>query len=407
MPEDTTVAGIPPKPGLSEDIGDSMDAFVAAKNGAPAPVAAPVEAAPPKPAERPPEAPIRAQTEKEIDLSGAIEEASAPKPKAAEEPKPTELEKSFETGPKALREEYARVKTEAKTLRAELEAERAKPKSQQDPVEIKTLRDQIAAFDETRKKLESERDEHAKALAKVSFRDSPEFKEKYVDPWQKAQNAALEELGQFTKENEDGKQVPVEWSDIKPLLSMSIPDATAKAKELFGDYYMQAMEHRRVIQRHQKEYFTALDNSEALRKESEANQSVKLASAQRTFDSEVARLATEYPDLYATAKDNPRETEQFEKGMALADSILLGKGHYNEATAPKAVALVRQRAAMMPVLAIRVRGLMSENEALKAEVAKLKGGAPGGGVAGALPQEASTDELGDSMDRFRARARTY
>lgn len=165
---------------------------------------------------------------------------------------------------------------------------------------------------------------------------------------------------------------------------------------------MMAMEHRRVIQRHEKEARTALEQHETLRKQADLDHSETLASAQRSYESEVSRLSTEYPDIYVPASDNPRETEQFTKGSQLADAVLLGTTKWNKDNGPKAVAIVRQRAAMFPVVAVRLKGALNEVAQLKAELETLKNGGPGGGVSGVTATTGSADELGDSMDQFRA-----
>jgi hypothetical protein len=395
----------------SAEVDSSLDAFMASQPAAPTPAAQTPAAVPTqaKPAEAPKAAPaakLNAQEEadRDMDLSGAIDEDSeakieTPAPVVAES---EEFNENTKAGRKAFREAYARNKGELDALRRDLEAERAKSKSQQSPEEIASLKAQIAAVQDARKKIEAERDAHAKELERVNFLESPTFKQKFTEPWKEAQKAVVEELSDFTKQAPDGTSVPIEWSDIEPILRMKTPDAIARSKELIGDSWDLIMSHRRKITDLEKNARTAMAQHETLKQQYELEQADTLASAQRAYESEVSRLSKDYPDIYTPATDNPREAEQFTKGSQLADAVLLGKTQFNKESGPKAVAIVRQRAAMFPVVAIRLKGALNEVAQLKAELETFKNSGPGGGVSGVVGKTESTDELGDSLDQFKA-----
>jgi len=398
MPAETPAAPSP-------DIAASLDSFL----GTPAP-AAPVSATPapevtPTPASTPEAKATPTPTPEpnagDLDLSGAIETESAAKlEKAHGKPsdKPAEPEAKTETesvGIKQLRDQYSKTKKELDELRA-------KAKAEIDPAEIATIKQEREALQTKLKQIETERDEYAKNLAKADFSKSPEFKEKYLKPWQDAQQEALDELSQFQKTGSDGKAANVTWEDIKPLLTLPAPEAAAKAREIFGDDATLAMDHRRRILEKGKQWKTALDQHEAESQNLAVERTKMETQLRQTFDSEQNRLATDIPELYLADEKNPREVEQYKKSADISHAALFGLPGMNPETRFKAAAIVHKRAAMFPVIAIRLKGAESRIAQLEGELLKARGGGPGGGVTEGAPKVSGELNIGDDMDRWVA-----
>ena len=371
----------------SKAFADSFEAF---KGATAKPEPAQIQAQP----KEPDAAPVAAKTEEPssgLDLSGAIGDI-APKDDVA---KPTEP--VTEPGPKALREEYRKLKQE-------LETERSKKRA--DPAEVESLKQQMAAIKQQHEAIQKERDEFSKTLAKSDFKNSPEFKEKFHKPLMKLVDDAVTELSEFNRIDESGKEVPVSFDDIRPLLAMKTPQALAKAKELFGDYANRAMDHRQRILAQERANREAIDNHEQIRQQETAQQAqVKTMEEERlrsTFDSEVKRLETEFPEIHTAEKDNPRESEQLVRGRELADVAIFGREGIDQPTRIKAAAIARERAAMFPVMAIRNKALVSKITELEGQLSKLRGGGPGGGVGSGQATSQKPTGIAASLEEFRA-----
>lgn len=382
-------------------IAESLEAFMEkAPLESPAPESIPAPESKETPATPPPEAPpVELSGDSgELDLTGAVEPKSATeaKPDADEEAKFEEYNRSLGSKvAKEVRRELFKTRNQLEQLKAQLEEAKkaSKPEDAALKTEAEALRKKLADVETAREGL-------AKQLAKVDIQNSPEFKEKYYEPWRQAQQQAVDELSQFTKTNDKGEEVPLSYADLKPLLQLPFKEALAKAKELMGDDYQIAMGHWRTIVGKQNEYAKALETHEAEAQNIVVQRSKEQESMKQLFAAEQTRLKTEFPELYTTDEKNPREHEQAQRGAKLAQAALFGMEGLDPQARVKAAAIVAERAAHFPVLAIRAAGYKAEIERLNKEIENLKNGLPGGGSGSSNGQTNLEESIGESMDKF-------
>lgn len=380
-----------------------MDAFTAmVPQGDPTHAAT---AAPAAPASKPTAAPAAAApTEEKFDpndFDAVIEKAGSAKTedKADEKAKtpaaPEADDKIFEGGPKALREAYHKVKGEIGTLKKELEDLRGKANTDQTPAEMTALKQEALTIKERLKAVETERDNYSKELSKIDVTRSPEFKQSFITPWEEAQDAAIKQLGEFTKTDEKGNNVPIEWDDIRPLLSMKTPEASARARELFGEDYQVAMGHRTNLLAHRERYAKAVQDHEAQSQNIQAERIKAKEAMDNAFKSESERLVKDLPDLYK--HDDKTENDVHSEAEAIAHLALFGKEGTRPQTRIKAAAIAFKRAAMMPVFSTRLKAATTRIAELESQLAAARGNGPGGGHP-SQPTEVTTDDIGSSMD---------
>jgi hypothetical protein len=380
-------------------LADQMDSFKESLSAQPAeaPETPPAkEASPETPAATPPV--VAAKTTDELDLSGAVEEKK-PEAKLPEEDKTTFEHYNKTLGAKNAKEvrlELFKTRKELDKLQAELTTAKATP--------VKTEAEQVekAALQKKIEEIQKERDQYSKQLAKADISNSPEFQEKYLNPWRDAQQQALDDISQYKKTTDKGEEVPITWADIKPILQLPLKDAAAHAKLLLGDDYLIALNHRNTILGKQSEYQKALERHEVEAQNMVVERSKQEAAMKQLFDSETNRLKTEYPELYNPDEKNPRESDQVKKGKQLASAALFGMQGLGHEARIKAAAIVSERAAMFPALAIRLSEVRSENARLTKELEALKNGLPGGGSGSSNSSRVADDSTEAQLERFKA-----
>ncbi len=363
----------------------------AAPSAKAAPAAAPAGDAPPADE---PESDDPFQLPKPKPAAGA----PAGKPAAAAPSKPAAAspELDFEkAAPKELREYAKRIKAENQTFSGQ----------------IKTLESKIAELDKkgvdtsaltTRlTAIEKERDSAQAELRAARQEASPEFKEKWDKPFNMAAGRAqkqIEELAVIV-DSESGETRPAKWDDFKELYSLPTGKALDRAKALFGDASSFVMQVREKLLDMDDARTAALAEEREQYKERNAKETAEQAVRRQKVGTLWNETNKRLSETVGDYKVDPTDTEAVEArkhALAVFDAEV-DQSDPEQFIQKKVTkdAHIRQQ-----VAGYRVRGILLKRKdeqiaKLQAQIAELKGVAPGdtqrpggdGGDGTAEPQE--------------------
>jgi len=352
--------------------------------------------APPKPAAKPaaePAKPAAGEPPKKPDATAA----PAATPPASAEPK----------GIKEMRDWSKRMESENKTLKTQLtdlETKRTEWEARGKDTEALTKR----IVD-----LESQIGERDKRIYAMNVAEMPEFKDKFVKPFDDNVKFAVEIVGSLevatATDPETGEVTQTRKADFNndfvPIYEMarkSLTEARKMAKATFGEDYQTVLNHVQELHRldrarsvRLKELQDAANDEQSKEKARQQGEKDFIAKAWRDMNTNISEKNPKYfqPD----PKDKDR-AEVWNKAMSLVDSR-----HNNKAlTLDQQVHLdaqVRHRAAGYAVARYDLNKANERIAELEAEIAQYKNGSPGatknqGGDAPANQLEKSfTDEL--------------
>ena len=374
-PEAAPAAAPSPSPATKAwtDAWDALDL-----PDAPAPKPEPPKATPEKPVEKPEAASPVKPVEKEAD-------------KPAEKPKADDELPAFRTN-KEVREFAKAQRRAAKTAESKLvelenklkELEAVVPKSQQG---AELLAQQLA---DARKQIE----EHEREREMTEFEKSKNYRENFFQPWVNAKSEAQAEMIQFsvnekTSElDEDGnpiiKKRQATAKDFDIIYGTPDDQVREKARAMFGEDYADVLAIRRTVGSLAKKATVAIDdhakNLNTHRQQEMAQKSqqeIALNGLWKTANEKISQ-DPKRAMYWGEDKDDPDANKALANGFKLADEFFSEKRE-NMGTADKVEfdAYIRHTIAMGPKLAYKLNKAMAENQALKDEVAQLRGSAPG------------------------------
>lgn len=262
-------------------------------------------------------------------------------------------------GPKELRKAYEATKAELKAIRDEKLALEARLK------EVPQSTEELLKERKVREELEGK-------LSELDYRSSPQFKRDFIDPWQKTQEEVSKDISEFT--NPEGE--PLAFKDFEPLLRMTLPEATKAAKDLFGDNYLMAIDHRKRLLSHDKAAREALANHPQMRAKDQAQIQEAVAKTRMEFDTELNRISAELPEVFKPA-DEYRDLHA--RGQNEAMAALFGTGVQTPAERIKIAAVVAQKASAFTPTYRQLVAAKEKIASLEADIAKLRGTGPGNG----------------------------
>ena len=251
-------------------------------------------------------------------------ETSPAAPKAGDKPpaKPTTppaATKPPEGGPKELRSELERVRTERDTFKRQQAA------LEKRIAEAEAKGKDTAALAERAAKLEQTIAEREGELRMLKQEASPEFKDKYEKPFTEAAEYAREVVSQLTVTNpEDGTSRPATWDDFASLYSQPYSKAIEQATNLFGAGQAQVVLnhltelHRLDSVRH-RALKTEREQAAARMKDEEG----KRVQSQEAAAAAMAKLHEELPQKFEAYRDPPEDKELAEaraKQFSIFDS---------------------------------------------------------------------------------------
>lgn len=373
-----------------------------------------IEKAPPPPKEKAGKPPATQKTSSQdtpADTASGVSDKE--KPSSGSEGKDS-TQPALESGSKPpekpfkaaeLRNAYEEKKRENASLKAEVERLRtAKPA--EDP-EKKTLLSRLEAQDKRMKELEEE-------LSFTAYEKTPEYKARYVEPYQEAYKLGRSKAESLNVLDADGnvsrKGTPEDFDTIAGIRSDA--DAAAKAHEMFGTaasmvlYYRERVQEllsgsRRAIEERRKsstEREQARVAHEAQQKQAAQEAQTSLAKA---FDTLTSEAVEKYPDWFKPVEGDEKGNQLLADGFKFVDSAFKPDGTKTPQQMVAIHASIRNKAAAFGRMAYQIRTLKKENDQLKNQLSEFQESETAGGTAkrAAAQRVLSDDEEIEALDK--------
>lgn len=304
---------------------------------------------------------------------------AAPKPSKPEEDSPKEEpekkpEKEFDldhqdeagkiaatpTKAKELREAYELTKKERDKLKEEVESLR-KSTPKDDP-ERSALTERLTKEEKRRQELEEE-------IKYLNYERSDEYKQKYLDPLNKAYTRALKEIKEFTITEDNGNERPATADDFAIVMRLGPGEVVNRTKAWFGEAAAEVRAMRRQIlelneksEEAVKEYRekgTQVEQSKVAEKAKQTEQ------AKALWDQHHKEALEKYPEYFAPKDGDEERNKALESGFAMTELFF---------NPPKDIPL-EKRVNLASQIRHRVAGfgpLVIENKRLKEKLASLE-----------------------------------
>lgn len=351
----------------------------------------PVEKAPEKPAEKPAEKPVEKAPEKPAEKVPV----SAP-----------ELRKAYET----VKAENAKLKKDAEIFKTAKPVE--DPEKKQLAEKLTAAEKRLAQMDET--------------IRFTNYEKSDEYKAKYLQPFHDAFIAGRKKVASLdvverSQEIEDPntgektlkvtqKGRPANEADFDQLTA--IPDdrqARQFAKQMFGEDFAIAMQHREKVLELNDTRQKALDEYQKTGAERE-KQHAELTTKQRTelnsiWEQSIKSAVEKYPSWFAPTEGDEEGNALLEKGFSMADRAFGDTSKMPPQELVKLHAMIRNRAAAFGRQVLVGRRLTARIAELEAKIKGLEESAPGGGDGGPAKKELEMSNYGENaLDRYAHQA---
>lgn len=368
------------------------------------------ETVPPAPAQKKPvakEAP-KAPVKEAPKEQAKPDEKPAEPPKAEDQPKAEDKPAEPQKGPKKpsdyLREELAKQKARAEALEAEVKQYKT-PK--EDP-EKKSLAEKLEQAEKRRKEFEDE-------LRFTNYERSPEFKEKYVKPYETAWADAISDLEETVVPNADGSMRKATKDDLMKIVNLPIQQAGDLAEQLFGKAERTMMDHRSALIKTWKAQQQGLAEG---RKNAEQREK-QLMEQHTRQQAELRKLQTElrtsnepeflkrHPELVMEKNDkgeplDPEAQKLLDQDRSVTDKLFDENTDWTPEHKLKMHAEMRNRAAHFSTVLRAYRRAVTELAEVNKKLAEYQGSEPGKGDGdkGVLPELRAATTMTQMLDKL-------
>lgn len=253
-----------------------------------------------------------------------------------------------------------------------------------DPAKWKEYEEKLAATAKRNEELEQH-------IRYVDYSKSKEFQEKYQAPYDAAWKRAMSELGELTVETEAGEVRSIQPTDILDLVNLTLPEARARAVELYGDFANDVMQHRKEIRNLYDQQAGALEEARKSGVERTQKQQEEFTARQQQMSAEIRETWTKaneeatahekYGKFFKPIEGDQDGNQRLAKGFELADRAF-SENPMNAKTPEERKAIVQRHAAIRNRAAAygRVVKWLEERDAtiteLKEKLAQYTDGEP-------------------------------
>lgn len=395
-----------------------MPAAPAAPPPAAAPKSAPAPA--PKPADRPtqPDAPVGNEPTPESYLGDDMAELSemdtaeetsrrepAPKrdergkfikpgekpedkPKEAPKEEPDKAPEKPEEEPRpgsmrALGKAYdEKVKLINHELQPKIQSLEAKTKDYERQIEeLRKAQPDVKPFQEKLAAIEKENQQLREVVRFADYKKSPEFVEKYENPYNEAWTKAVSEVTQLSMALEDGTSRKATANDLLALANAPLDQLDDLAAQWFPKSAPRVIRHVEKIRDLADAQDKALKEAQKGAGEFQNKQSEAVKKANESFanayTSASTELTTKYPKWFAPDEADPKGNEILKKGFEYADSLFSPNGtQLTPEQRAGRLAVIRAKAANHDRLVARVKANNARIAELEAKLAEFEKSEP-------------------------------
>lgn len=203
-----------------------------------------------------------------------------------------------------FREAYSASKSEVKSLKEQIQKLSQKPDTAANDAKMQQLESRLKTLTEDHQRLSSERGELHKRLTAIDFRNSEDYKSKYVAPYEQAYKNGVDFVTQLSvKEGEEERAAT--QADFDMLRKLPLGARIKQARQMFGDYGGDVLTFVREM-----ENISSAANREA--DERAANWDKEQAEIRAKQEQEGAQ----YDELHRSALDGIKTHEEFGKWVS-------------------------------------------------------------------------------------------
>lgn len=289
---------------------------------------------------------------------------------------------------------------EVTRLRSEVEKLKSQPRE-----DGSALAQQLAAANKRIEQYENE-------ARLTRYQTSEEYKTKYEQPYRDAAKRAYNDVAELLvyEPNPDDPENPRERQatsgDFDEIYNLPLGPATKLAKAKFGDQAMIVLQHRAAIKNAAKSALEAVEANKGKATEYEqqmtAQQKMHEEAMSQMFTTVVDDLQTKYPDRFGEHTGDTEWNEARAKYLQMADMAFDREARSKLTPQQNAMldAQIHMRAAhYAPEHILRLR-YEAKVKQLEADIAKLRGSAPGAVTPSGKTPETKAKNWNDRFDEM-------
>ncbi len=276
-----------------------------------------------------------------------------------------------------------------------------------------------AEVEELNKKLklvETRVSEYEQKIQFLDYRESDDYKNKYVVPFDEATAQAFNDIKELEVQVKDPQTEeittrPGTKQDFIDIYNASLGQANRMANEMFGPSAMTVLQHRAKLKDLERKSNQALEdhkkNGAEIRKQQQQQQEAEMAAFNSTWEKVNNDITTKNPQWFKPKEGDEEGNKLLEKGYALVDAAM-GPNRSSLTLQQRIVAdaNIRNRAAGFGRLAYMNKKLAEEVAAKDKIIEQLRASSPGGRPttgSGEAPSKKKTweeamDELPEKFD---------
>lgn len=272
----------------------------------------------------------------------------------------------------------------------------ARAKAESEIAELKKLvpneaarKQEIAELEQLRARAKELEDE----IRYVNYEKSPEFKEKYDEPYKKSWSKAMHELAEISIEDPDtGQTRQFTANEMLKLVNMPLAEARKVADELYGSLANDVMTHRKEIKNLFEARATALEEARTKGAEREQKTLEQVKAANETITKQITETYTKanesitkdekYGAYFTPIEGDQDGNQRLAKGFELVDRAFQENPMDPRLTPEQRESIVKRHAAVRNRAAAFGRLVFQNQQAktriaeLEAELAQFKGSEP-------------------------------
>lgn len=238
------------------------------------------------------------------------------------------------------------------------------------------------------------------------YKESPEFKEKYEQRWQRAFTSAVEEIAGMQITDAEGNTRTATQADFQRVLSAPKGQQWQVAKQLFGDEAGIVIQHRNLLKQIEGEATDVLTKQRQTYEQQKQERQLAHQNVSQEFERAHTAiqdtLSQKYPAFFGKDETDPAANEAFDKGRSFVDDTLRVANSLPIPERAARTAIIRNWAMAFPRMVHLYNKLTAQVAEKDKLIAQLQGSDPGAGgeAGGAAAAETNAKGVDDLVKEF-------